>query len=311
MLFVTFHGGKPGGHSLNNNVHAYDTSGKLISPSVLEDTEGVVLDELRCIHRVGKLLYVADSNRTQNSVLCYRGSGTSYKFIGKLVSHETCKGVLHPFDFTFDDAGHCYVSSQDTNVVTRLIVSKHEKTGKPAHIASALPKGEFLAGTFVASSKETLSKPPTTVVPPPAGLQYSGKGAKAHSVRGVLWADDALYVADEPAGRVKVYNHKGKFLGQSNKVESPVHLVKHHGSLYVSGGNDVLAAELPKEAGDFTLSAVPGLRVKNSSGMAFTPKGHLYVASRTENVILKFDSSFKPMKFDCKLPDNPECLLHI
>ena len=35
------------------------------------------------------------------------------------------------------------------------------------------------------------------------------------------------------------------------------------------------------------------------------------IASRSENIILKFDSDFKPMKFECKLADNPEFLLHV
>ena len=37
----------------------------------------------------------------------------------------------------------------------------------------------------------------------------------------------------------------------------------------------------------------------------------LYIASRSENKILKFDLDFKPMKFECKLADNPEFLLHV
>jgi hypothetical protein len=45
--------------------------------------------------------------------------------------------------------------------------------------------------------------------------------------------------------------------------------------------------------------------------MAFTTQGNVYIASRTENVILKFDSNFKPLNFHCELPDNPEFLLHV
>jgi hypothetical protein len=94
-------------------------------------------------------------------------------------------------------------------------------------------------------------------------------------------------------------------------VESPVHLVAWNGSLYVSGGNQVLTAKLPNPPGNFTLSPIATVKVKNGCGMAFTNSGHFYIASRTENVVLKFDSDFKPMKFDCKLPDNPEFLLHV
>lgn len=312
MLYVTLHGGKPGTQLKKNNVHAFDKEGNKITASVLEDIDGVSLSELRGIYRFGNYLYVVNANRTQNSVLCYQGSGASYQFVSEFASQKTCKGILHPFDFTFDGAGHCYLSSQDTNVVTRLTVSANGKTGTPAPLPPALPAGgKFLPGTFVASSAGNLSEPPTTVVPPPAGLKYSADDVKKHSVRGVLWGNNALYVVDQPACTVKVYDPAGKFLGQSNQVESPVHLLVHDGSLYVSGGDEVFTAKLPSPPGNFTLSAIKGLKVKNGCGMAFTDSGHLYVASRTENVILKFDPDFNPVKFHCELPDNPEFLLHV
>ena len=312
MLFVTLHGGKPEEHPHKNNVHAYDKDGRQITASVLDDTDGVTLNELRGIYRFGNYLYVANANKTQNSLLCYQGSSTSYRFVGKFVSRETCRGILHPFDFTFDGAAHCYVSSQDTNVVTRLLVSADGKTGAPAPLAPALPgRGKFLPGTFVGSSVGDLTEP-TTAVPLPSGLEYSAQGGeKKHSVRGVVWANNALYVVDQPASRVKVYDQDGNFLGQSNVVDQPVHLLVHEGSLYVSGGNEVFTAKLSKPAGNFTLSAIPGLQIKNGCGMAFTDSGHFCIASRTENLILKFDANFKPMKFECKLPDNPEFLLHV
>jgi hypothetical protein len=45
--------------------------------------------------------------------------------------------------------------------------------------------------------------------------------------------------------------------------------------------------------------------------MAFGNSGNFYVASRTERTILKFDPDFKPVKFHCDLPDDPEFLLHV
>jgi hypothetical protein len=312
MLLVTLHGGKPEKNPHKNNIHAYDKDGSKISPSVLDDAEGVILDELRGIQLFGKYLYVVNANKEQNAVLCYQGSDTSYRFVGKFASRDTCKGILHPFDIAFDGAGYCYVSNQDTNVVTRLKVSADGKTGTPAAAAPALPEnGQFLPGTFVASSVGNLSEPSTTAVPPPMGLQYSGEGDKKHSVRGIAWVNNSLYVVDQPAGRVKVYDSTGKFLGQSNQVETPVHILAHEGSLYVSGANEVLRVKLPKPADDFTLAAIKGLQIKNGCGMAFTGSGHFYIGSRTKNFIGKFDADFKPVKFDCILPDNPEFLLHI
>ena len=311
MLFVTLHGGNPEANPHKNNVHAYDKNGEKITPSVLSDSQGVTLNELRGIYLVNRYLYLVNANKDQNGILCYQGSGTKYEFVSKFVSNANCAGVLHPFDITFDDAGFCYVSSQDTNVVTRLKVSADSKTGVPAPIASALPaNGKFASGTFVASSVGGLNQP-TTPVPPPAGLEYSAVGPKKHSVRGVLWSNGALYVADQPACRVKIYDGAGRFLGQSNSVESPVHLVAWKGNLYVSGGDEVLTAKLPNPPGNFTLTAIKGVNVKNGCGMAFSDSGHFYVASRTQNIILKFDSDFEPMNFHCELPDNPEFLLHI
>jgi hypothetical protein len=94
-------------------------------------------------------------------------------------------------------------------------------------------------------------------------------------------------------------------------VDQPVHLVVNDGSLYVSGGNEVLTARLSQPAGNFTLSAIEGLQIKNGCGMAFGDSGHFAIASRTENFIVKFDANFKPIKFKCELPDNPEFLLHV
>jgi hypothetical protein len=312
MLFVTFHGGKPGKHALLNNVHAFDKGGELITQNVLDDTPGIVLDELRGMCLRGNLLYVVNANQTQNNVLCYKRKGKKFSFVSTLASRATCPGILHPFDLTFDDAGFCYVSSQDTNVVTRLKVSKDGRTGTPAPVAPALPAdGTFLPGTFAASSVGTLSTPGTTAVAAPAGLTFSGTGAKKHSVRGVLWAKGALYVVDQPAGRVKVYDADGKMVGQSNQVKQPVHVRSHQGTLYVTGGNQVLAAKIPKKPGDFKLTALPGLKMKNVGGLVFTGSGQLYLASRTGNVISKFDSKLAPVVFGSDLPDNPEFLLHV
>lgn len=311
MLLVTLHGGKPQRDPHKNNVHAHDKDGKKISSGVLGDSGEILLDELRSIYLTPKYLYVVNANKNQNSVLCYKGSGTQYKFIGPFVSKATCKGIEHPFDITFDDVGHCYVSSQDTNIVTRLNISADGTSATAAPQAPALPaNGKFYPGTFVASSVGNLGST-TTSVKPPAGLEYSSSGAKKHSVRGVVWANNALYVADEPAGKVKVYDKDGSFLGQSNVVESPVHLRAWKGSLYVSGGNEVLTAKLPNPPGNFKLSPIKGVKVKNGCGMAFTKSGDFYIASRTENIILKFDSDFNPIDFQCKLTDNPEFLLHV
>ena len=312
MLLVTLHGGKPDKDPHKNNVHAYDKDGNKLSSTVLDDATGVLTDELRGIYAAGKYLYIVNANKLQNSVLCYEGTGTRYSFVGWFASRHTCDAILHPFDLAFDGLGYCYLSSQDTNVVTRFLISDDGRTARPAPAAAALPAdGKFLAGTFVASSNGNLSDHPTTPVPSPAGLEYSAAEAKKHSVRGIAWANGRLYVADQPAGTIKLYDITGKYLGQSNQVETPVHVVVYHGNLYVSGGDQVMTARLPDSPGNFVLNPLKGVKVKNASGMAFGNSGNLYVASRTENVIWKFGPDFKPVRFRCDLPDNPEFLLHV
>jgi hypothetical protein len=295
MLFVSFHGGKPDKNPHKNNIHAYDKDGAKLTSTVLQQSGEITLDELRGIYLVDGLLYVVNANKNENSVLCYSGNNTDYKFVGKLVSRADC-----------------FVSSQDTNVVTRLKVSNAGKNGSPAPVAPSLPStGTFLPGTFVASSVSL--DPPTTPMALPQGLAYSAPvGDKKHSVRGIEWAGEVLYVADQPSHRIKVYGKNGELFGQSNEVESPTHLVARKGTLFVSGGDQIMSATLPKKPGNLELAPVKWLKVKNSSGMAFTPTGKLYVASRTEKRIYKFDAQFKPVEFDTgPLPDDPEFLLHL
>ena len=189
--------------------------------------------------------------------------------------------------------------------------SAGKKPGTPAAVASALPpSGTFAPGTFIASSVAT-TVTASTPVPLPGGLAYAMKGNTLHSVRGILWTAGALYVADQPACRVKVYDGEGRYLGQSNQVDCPIHLTVRQGTLWVSGGDQVFSGPLATPPGKFTLSPLKGVRVKNSSGLAFTTSGKLYVASRTENTICKFDAKFHPLPFHCTLPDNPEFLLHV
>jgi hypothetical protein len=64
---------------------------------------------------------------------------------------------------------------------------------------------------------------------------------------------------------VKVYDSTGKFLGQSNQVETPVHILAHEGSLYVMA-NEVLRVKLPKPADDFPLAAIKGLKSRTAAG---------------------------------------------
>jgi hypothetical protein len=108
-----------------------------------------------------------------------------------------------------------------------------------------------------------------------------------------------------------VYDTEGKLGGQSNQVKQPVHVRSHKGAVYVTGGAEVLTAKIPETPGDFALTALPGLNVTSASDLAFTGGSQLYLASRTCNVISKFNSKLASVVFGTELPDHPEFLLHV
>src|SRR5262249_11649673 len=126
----------------------------------------------------GDLLYVISAHKTVSEILVYQGSKKNgYSFKSTLASRDTVNSIFHPFDLTFDTAGHCYVSSQDSNVVTALYAS----SGKPLPVASYLQQQHpapavFLAGTFVASATGNLPGVPQPAPPDvatPQGLEVS------------------------------------------------------------------------------------------------------------------------------------------
>ena len=125
MLFVTLHGGNAATFGHRNNIHAYDKEGNKLSSSVLDDAEGIELNELRGIYLDGDLLYVVNANKKQNCVLCYRGSGVRYKYCGMFISSASCESILHPFDLAFDDIGHCAKSARDDGQTIRERFDDH------------------------------------------------------------------------------------------------------------------------------------------------------------------------------------------
>src|SRR6266850_2493541 len=128
MLFVTFHGGSPTKivPCPVNNVYAYDeTSKDPTQPylNVLSAPASVKLSELRALCFANGYLYVANGSKKVDNVLCFQQSSQTenplFIYIGTFVS-DSVNSLDHPFSICFDTAGHAYVSSQNTNVVTQL-----------------------------------------------------------------------------------------------------------------------------------------------------------------------------------------------
>ena len=334
MWYVTFHGGAA---PEINQVYGYQDDGTLITATngqpvlmLAQIPSDVTLSELRGIgFGPDRRLYVADGSDQENRILAFDASANpdgSRNFSAKFASHKHVEGMVHPFDFDFSPAGDCYVSSQDTNVVSGLAgpSSSTTKPGEPLAVAAFLkeiPNSTFLPGTFVASSCGSLPKykQPVTDVPLPQGLDYSmitdkksSKQKVGNSVRGVAFIGSDLYVADEPADVVKIYDTTGKLKAQiadGTFLKKPVHLLVSLGMLYIgSSGTDSLVSY---DATTGTLATVVS-RVTSISGIAIGGDGCFYLGNRMGKSILKYDPNAKQLStFISNLPDYPEFLLYL
>jgi hypothetical protein len=153
MLFVTFHGGKPTKDipCPVNNVYAYDETVSQGPPpylNVLCVPANVDISELRDLCFANGFLYVANGAKTTSNVLCFAKAPTSallnenWFYVGAFASGGGSDGnvlaIDHPFAVELTaDGRSCFVSSQDTNVVTLLNVSTDGKTGSVQQGAAA------------------------------------------------------------------------------------------------------------------------------------------------------------------------------
>ena len=328
MWYISFHGGS----GSINNILVYHDSGDEHSQPDLLPTGGSnpALQELRGFALVGNSLYVLNAYKKYSQILIYGSGGNGgYNFTEVFASKDRTNSILHPYDLTFDTQGNCYVSSQDTNVVTGL-----DEAGSPLAVAPYLqqqypPPTEFLAGTIVASSVGALPgvrSPAPPNVSAPQGLEVSFTDSTdtevANSVRGVLFYNGYLYVADEPANEVKVYDsNTGALYGQiaGDNLSAPVQLLLNEatGVLYIgSSGNDsVVSYDISEKApsGIVTPTTFIDGEVKHVSGMGFDADGYFFAAERKAQKIKKFppDGSGSGKDFITNLPDDPEFILYV
>jgi hypothetical protein len=326
MWYISFAGGDGG----VNNILVYHDSGRPHARPELLPTgkDDPPLREVRGFAVAGRLLYVVNAHESLSQVLVYEGDPHGgYRFQKMLASMAEVGALVHPYDLTFDEQGNLYVSSQDTNVITGLGVA-----GGALEVAAHLrelypPPHMFLVGTRVASSLGVLPAigaphPPDVGVPHglAVGFEDETRRRVAHSVRGVVCHAGHLYVADEPADAVKVYDvETGKFCGQiaGDDLRAPVQLLLDAGVLYIgSSGNDrVVCFDLAQGAPVGTVAPrtfVHG-KVKHVSGMAFDAEGNFYAAERKKKRIRKFapDGGGDGVEFIGGLPDEPEFILYV
>jgi hypothetical protein len=351
VLLVTFHGGGKQGEI--DNVVAYADDGTLHTTAALQNAPA--MSELRALRLVDtNLLWVLSGGAGNSQILAFRRTGAdTFEYqpppvaIYQAGSANPYCALLHPFDFVFDTQGFCYVSNQDTDVVSRYDTRSNFS---PVPAPPALQnKGKFWPGTFVASVDPTVPRVANSdhvaTIPPPAGLQdWPACPAPpncpklVNSVRGLAWAGGALYVADEVAPAIKVYDLDGNLqgtttlgtppVGKNPPADGPVHLliIEDLGGdpwlLVTNGSSHVYAAQLGATNGaSLSLQPLANVNVKKASGLAFVPGGLLYVASRTvdpsTNNALIYCYGGVPQNpdtgssFDAHVQDLPEFVLHV
>jgi NHL repeat len=260
----------------------------------------------------------------------FRFSGATAK--GPLKYEETfvtsgaSQGLAHPYQPLFSSAGDLYVSCQNSNVVVAFYGPNSDSASKPTPLSKFLqslqaknPKATFNPGTFVPawSTKDKIKGgvPPMTPVPVKdggltfktlkdadvaAGLDVedaadakSGKVA-THSVRGLAF-DPAgrLYVADEGANRVTVFDAGGNLLGiitgpKTTPLSSPVALffapdsAGDSGKLYIGSPGNQRVFVYDVAPGDFKANVFLHDKTKldKVSGIFVDPDGYVYTGQR-------------------------------
>jgi hypothetical protein len=333
LWYISFAGGAGG----VNNILVYHDSGRPHARPELLPTgkDDPPLQEVRGFAVAGRLLYVVNAHASLSQILVYErdagdgGRFGGYRFQKMLASMAEVGALVHPYDLAFDAQGNCYVSSQDTNVVTGLGAA-----GGVLEVAAHLqelypPPHTFLVGTRVASSLGLLPgiqapHPPDVGMPHglAVGFEDHTRRRVAHSVRGVVCHAGHLYVADEPGDAVKVYDvQTGKFCGRiaGDDLRAPVQVLVDAagGVLYIgSSGNDrVVCYDLAQGAPAGTVAPRTFIhgKVEHVSGMAFDAEGNFYAAERKARRIRKFgpDGSGDGVEFIGGLPDEPEFILHV
>jgi hypothetical protein len=348
MFFVTYHGSKPQKNKSKknnfNNIYAYDQNGQQLSSSILQPKNVRDLSELRGFNFFQSYLYVANGGKDVDNILCFSGSGMSYKEIGPFVTGQTVNSINHPFAMAFDANGHCFVSNQDTDTVTQLnlkappITAVAVKGAAASYLRKFDKANSFLDGTFVASSYGCLPNVMATTPVPgnQGGLDVAILSGKVqNSVRDIVLAGPGtpptpllLYVVDEPGNMIRMYDPvTGTPCGISNQVLEPTHLLVNNDILYVSAGNQILKASLCSAPGhsatDIYLLLAPISYTPPSdvtvdklafSGMAFDPDGNFYVAARTKDQIWKYpgaDFTQPALWLNCPTGSAPEFIAYV
>jgi hypothetical protein len=247
-----------------------------------------------------------------------------FHFVDLPVTTKDVPAMVHPFDVELGDDGRLYVSCQDTNTVLAILPKTRRPAPVAAHLRKNYPAGNFLPGTLVASSRGELPEVGERAprdVPAPQGLDVvlDVHGRPRHSVRGIILQRQHLFVADEAADAVKVFElNTGRLVARikGKKLKKPVHLILHGDTLYIGapGTGSILAYDIPERIphGKLKPRTVIDGKLEAPSGFAIGPDGDIYVAERFAQRIRRFSIKGKRKgTFIDGLPDIPEFLVHV
>ena len=336
--YVSFDGGDLTDELNVDNVLAYDAGGTPYpSPVLTPGTTGLPLDlrELRGMAFGNDgTFYVVNSFKDDSKILAFGGAvgpdGTRAllgEFSHGYPTDGNNPGIQHPFGLAFDVSGNVLVSSQDSQVVTRLNgpVASSGAPGTPTATASnwcQTSECGFYPGTLVpgADAPDQPAPPPSTVGPASGGLK---------APRGVAYVsgNNTVYVADSTDASVKAYDgttgaFKGKVIKSSDGLAQPVGVAVHNGILYVTDetnnqvlGLDLITPDVPVQV--VVKEHVGGVSLDHPSGLAFDADGALYVASRKGKQVERYELSgdgvrtTKAKVFLDHLPDEPEQIVAV
>ena len=273
---------------------------------------------------LGDDLYIANAWRKDSYVARYRRVGDVYRYEDIVVSTKHVAGMVHPFDLELGDDGRLYVSCQDTNTVVAVVLEQREPAPVATHLGQAFPDGNFLPGTHVASSQGRLPEVGDQApidVPSPLGLEVvlDEHGRPRHSVRGIVAHREYLYVADQAANAVKVFELiSGRLQAyiRGEEIQKPVHLLLHDETLYIgaAGSGNIVAYDITEQEphGELGGRVIVDGKLDAPSGFAIAPDGDLYIAERRKRCVRRFSMRGADKgTFIDELPDRPEFLLHV
>ena len=324
MWLISYRG--EGRHGLDNiGVFEDDGTPRKKHPLLLDPSpKAHPLHIARGFALVGDDLYIANAWRKDSHVARYRRHNDTFHYADNLVTTKQVTAMVHPFDVELGDDGRLYISCQDSNTVVAVLPT----TGRPApvarHLRTTYPKGRFLPGTLVASTRGSLPDVEASApsdVPAPQGLEVvlDVHGKPRHSVRGIIVHRKMLYVADEAGDAVKIFEvASGRLVAhiRSKRMRKPVHLVLHGETLYIgaAGTGSLLAYDIPEAPpeGKQKARVVIDAKLRAPSGFAIGPDGDFYVAERFDQRVRRFSPDGKKRSFFIDgLPDIPEFLVHV